>query len=297
MIKILLQTTIPAFDDDWSIHRFSLLRDYLTSLRDDHSAQLFAVTARDREPDVRGDDPMLSSLADSDFDEIWLFAADNGDGLSGRDCAGISAFRQRGGGILATRDHQDAGSSICLLGGVGAAHYFHTRNQDPDPSRRCVDDNQTTTISWPNYHSGKNGDYQRIIPVEPVHDLLYISGSDTEVIESFPAHPHEGGVGAPAGEKDARVIAVGSSKLTNRPFNLIVAFEGAGNREGNRLGRALAHSSFHHFADYNWNTDAGCPSFVAESPGDGMKQNPPALADIRAYVRNAAVWLAVKGSK
>jgi hypothetical protein len=292
MIKILLQTTIPAANDDWSIHRYSLLRHYLTSLRDDRGDQLFAVTARDREPDAQGHDRVLSGLADSGFDEIWLFAADNGNGLSARDCAGISAFRQRGGGILATRDHQDAGLSICSLGGVGAAHYFHTRNQDPDISRRCVDDTQTTIISWPNYHSGRNGDYQTILPVEPIHDLLHLPGTEAELIEFFPAHPHEGGVGAPEGEKDVRVIAMGRSKVTNRPFNLIVAFEAREDREGNRVGRALAHSSFHHFADYNWNTDTGCPSFVAETSGDGIKQNPRALDGIRAYVRNAAIWLA-----
>jgi hypothetical protein len=28
-IRILLQTTIPTTEDDWSIERFSLLRDYL----------------------------------------------------------------------------------------------------------------------------------------------------------------------------------------------------------------------------------------------------------------------------
>jgi len=292
MIRILLQTTIPAADDDWSIHRYSLLRDYLTSLRDERGEPLFAVTARDREPDSRGHDSVLSSLADSDFNEIWLFAADTGNGLSAQDCAGISAFRRRGGGVLATRDHQDAGASICSLGGVGAAHYFHTRNQDPDVLRRRVDDTETTTISWPNYHSGRNGDYQRIIPVEPVHELLRLPDSSAQLIEFFPAHPHEGGVGTPEGEPNARVIAVGTSKITNRPFNLIVAFEDGEDKEGNRVGRALAHSSFHHFADYNWNTDAGCPTFVSESPGDGFKQNPRALADIRAYVRNAATWLA-----
>src|SRR5262252_7559264 len=162
MIKVLLQTTIPALDDDWSIHRYSLLRDYLTSLQDERGEQLFAVTARDRESNAGGDDTVLSNLADSDLDELWLFAADDGNGLSGRDCAGISAFRHRGGGILTARDHQDTGSSICSLGGVGAAHYFHSRNQDPAPSRRSVDDTETTTISWPNYHSGRNGDYQRI---------------------------------------------------------------------------------------------------------------------------------------
>ena len=297
MIKILLQTTIPAVDDDWNIRRYSLLRDYLASLEDERGGPLFAVAARNREPDARGDDPVLSSLADSDFDEIWLFAADTGNGLSGRDCAGITAFRQRAGGILAARDHHDAGSSICSLGGVGGAHFFHTRNQDPDVSRRCVDDTETTTISWPNYHSGRNGDYQRIILAEPVHDLFILPGSERKLIEFFPSHPHEGGVGAPEGERGARVIAMGRSTRTNRAFNLIVAFEEGQDKKGNRLGRALAHSSFHHFADYNWDTDAGCPSFVAEAPGDTMKLNPRALADVRAYVRSAALWLAGSRSR
>ena len=295
MIKILLQTTIPAIDDDWNIRRYSLLRDYLGSLKGDRDEPLFALTARDRDPDARGDDPVLRNLADSEFDEIWLFASDVGNGLSERDCAGISAFRKRGGGVLATRDHEDAGVSICSLGGVGAAHYFHTRNQDPDASRRCVDDTETTSISWPNYHSGRNGDYQKVIPAEPLHDVLRRPGSASKRIEFFPAHPHEGGVGAPEGQK-ARVIAMGSSTSTHRPFNLIVAFEEREDREGNRLGRGLAHSSFHHFADYNWNTDAGCPSFVTEPPGNGIRQNPDALADIQAYVRNAALWLARQAS-
>src|SRR5262245_45740482 len=107
MIRVLLQTTIPAADDDWSIHRYSLLRDYLTSLRGERGEPFVAVTARDREPDARGNDLLLGRLADSAFDEIWLFAADNGNGLSAQDCAGISAFRRRGGGILATRDHEN----------------------------------------------------------------------------------------------------------------------------------------------------------------------------------------------
>jgi hypothetical protein len=294
MIRILLQTTIRAVEDDWNIDRYSLLRDYLASLEDERGSPVFAVTARDREPDARGHDPVLSALADSDFDEIWLFAADADGGLSGGDCAGISAFRRRGGGILATRDHQDAGASICNLAGVGAAHYFHSRNPDPDVSRNCVDDTETKTISWPNYHSGRNGDYQRVIAAEPVHELLRRSDSPGEVIEYFPAHPHEGGIGAPEAEPHARVIARGRSKITGRPFNLIVAFERNVGKDGKPIGRALAHSSFHHFVDYNWEIEKGCPSFVEEEPGDGMKQEPRALADIRGYVRNAAFWLAGK---
>jgi hypothetical protein len=294
MIRVLLQTTIQAVEDDWNIDRYSLLRDYLASLEDERGSPVFAVTARDLEPDARGHDPVLSELADSDFDEIWLFAADAGDGLSRGDCAGIGAFRRRGGGILATRDHQDTGVSICNLAGVSAAHYFHSRNPDPDASRHCVDDTETRTISWPNYHSGRNGDYQRVIAAEPVHELLRHPNSPGEPIEYFPAHPHEGGIGAPEANPHARVIARGRSKITGRPFNLIVAFEGDEEKAGEPIGRALIHSSFHHFVDYNWDTDKGCPSFVEEEPGDGMKQEPRALADIHDYVRNAAFWLAGK---
>ena len=58
-------------------------------------------------------------------------------------------------------------------------------------------------------------------------------------------------VGTPEGERNARVIAMGRSSMTNRVFNLIVAYEEGEDGKRNRVGRALACSSFHHFADYN----------------------------------------------
>ena len=66
----------------------------------------------------------------------------------------------------------DLGSSVSNLGGMGAAHYFHTRNPDPDPNRHRADDRDTADISWPNYHSGANGDWQQIEVVSPAHPLL-----------------------------------------------------------------------------------------------------------------------------
>src|SRR5438270_1243025 len=191
-IHILLQTTIPSIEDDWNIDRFSLLRDHLASLKDENGETLCTVTARNRETDAEGNEVILSVLDTTDFDELWLFAVDAGDGLSVADCQSITRFRQRGGGILATRDHQDLGSSLCTLGGVGRAHFFHTKHQDPDESRHARDDQDTKTISWPNYHSGSNGDYQRITPVAPVHELLRNPNNISGVIEYFPAHPHEG---------------------------------------------------------------------------------------------------------
>ena len=291
-IRILLQTTIPPIEDDWNIDRFSLLRSHLSSLKDKTGNPLCEVTARNRAENDAGDDPILSRLDNADLDELWLFAVDAGNGLSVKDCEGITRFRQRGGGIMATRDHQDLGSSICTIGGLGAAHFFHSQNMDPDESRRALDDQDTPSILWPNYHSGSNGDYQQVTPVGPAHELLRNSDSESGLIEFFPAHPHEGGVGVPQGETTARVIATGISKVTNRPFNLVVAFERADDKHGNRLGRGVAESSFHHFVDYNWDIDQGCPSFLLEAPGDGIKREPKKLEDIKTYVRNLAVWLA-----
>jgi hypothetical protein len=291
-INILLQTTIPYADDDWNIGRFSLMRKHLESLAGDNGEPLYNITARNRETDENGDDKVLSSLDGSDFDQLWLFAVDNGDGLSGNDCAGITRFRKRGGGIFSTRDHFDLGSSLCTLGGIGAAHYFHTKNQDPDKERNVRDNRDNLSIDYPNYFSGDNGSYQKINIAGETHELL--KRPDGSNIEYFPAHPHEGGVGAPEGDDRARVIATGTSKATERPFNLIVAFERGVDKHGNHCGRAIAESSFHHLVDYNWDIDMGCPSFLEEFPGMGYKDNPEILDDIKQYVANLAHWLSPK---
>ena len=290
-IRVLLQTTIGAEEDNWHIDRFSLLREHLSSLTNGRGSALYQVTARNRETNVDGDDELLSSLDQTSFDQLWLFAVDAGDGLSVADCQGITRFRQRGGGILTTRDHQDLGSSLCTLGGVGGAHFFHTKHQDPDKSRQFPDDQDTPSISWPNYHSGNNGDYQEVTVVEPIHELLRKPNNPSAPVQFFPAHPHEGGVGVPEGEKHARVIASGVSRVTRRPFNLIVAFESARDRHGNLLGRAIAQSSFHHFVDYNWDVSKGCPSFVMEAPGEQISRDPEKLDEVKTYVSNVARWL------
>ena len=106
-LKILLQTTIPFVGDDWHIGRFSNLARHLGALPD------VEVTARDRATPTGTDDPVLAALDRSDFDELWLFAVDTGDGLTAAECEAISRFRQRGGGMMVTRDHADLGSSIC----------------------------------------------------------------------------------------------------------------------------------------------------------------------------------------
>jgi hypothetical protein len=282
-IKVLLQTTIPATADDWSIARFSRLGALLRDQRDAEGRPVFEVTMRDRDP-PGAPDQLLSALDRSEFDEMWLFAVDTGDGLTIEDCEAISRFRRNGGGLLVTRDHMDLGSSLCTLGGVGNAHYFHSRNPDPDVANRTNDDPYTTSISWPNFHSGANGDFQEIAVVGPAHPVLTASAS--RAIRFLPSHPHEGAVAAPEGE-DARVIATGVSKVTGRRFNIAVAFE-----PGAKGGPAIAQSTFHHFSDYNWDTRVGAPSFVDEPPGDAIMRTPQAMADTHRYVLITAYWLA-----
>jgi hypothetical protein len=52
-----------------------------------------------------------------------------------------------------------------------------------------------------------------------------------------------------------------------------------------------SESTFHHFADYNWDLDRGAPPFVSEPPGTQIKADPVRLAVFKDYVRNLATWL------
>ena len=276
-INILLQTTIEATDNDWHIGRFSMLREYLGSLKAADGGPLFRVTARDRDK-VGAPDPVLASLDRSDFEQLWLFAVDVGNGLADEDQAAILRFQARGGGLMITRDHMDLGCSICTLGQVGAAHVFHTHNRTgPVPA---PDDRITTYIQWPNFHSGANGDFQRVEATQPVHPVM-------RDVEYLPSHPHEGAVIAPASDPNARVIATGKSRASGQQFNIAVAFERSGT-----AGRAIAESTFHHFADYNWDPRRGSPDFVTEAPVYNLPNATHAMTSTHNYVRNLALWLA-----
>jgi hypothetical protein len=278
MSKILLQTTIPESADDWDISRFSLLTEELRAAGHD-------VTARNREANG-SDDPVLSRFDDLDFDQLWLLAVDVGDGLGFADADAIRRFRENGGGVLTARDHEDLGSCLVSLGSLGAVNQFHDKTVDP--STMC-DDRDTPTISWPNYHSGSNGDYQPALACGPFHELLRTTRTQSGRVEYFPAHPHEGWVSSDL--PFATAIAQGRSTATGRRFNLAVALDGERCPDGRTMGRAIAESTFHHFADYNWDLDHGAPTFVTEPPGGQIKSDPTHLAVFKHYVRNLASWL------
>jgi hypothetical protein len=278
MARILMQSTIAASPDDWDITRFSLLADELRSAGHD-------VTARNRAAGVE-QDPILSRLDELDFDQLWLIAVDVGDGLTDAEAAAIRRFRENGGGVLTARDHQDLGSCLEKLGSVGQLNQFHDNTPDSDALR---DDQDTPTISWPNYHSGANGDYQPVLVEDPVHELLRTTSTPSGRIEWFPAHPHEGSVRVHG--PHAVALAQGRSIASGRRFNLAVVLDGELAPDGRPMGRALAESTFHHFANYNWDLDLGCPSFVSEPPGTQIKADESRLAIYKGYVRNIATWL------
>jgi len=77
-IRILLQTTIPFVENDWHAGRFSLLAQELANAAD--AGRRIEVTARDRAS--ANDDPVLSTLDRSDYDEVWIFGVDTGNGLT-----------------------------------------------------------------------------------------------------------------------------------------------------------------------------------------------------------------------
>ncbi len=275
--RILLKTTIPTTADDWHIGRFAMLAAHLAAQTDAAGTPLYRVDARDRVVDAAGDD---IDLAAGNFDQLWLFGVDVVNAITDADAAAITAFRERGGGLFITRDHQDLGACLLRLGAIGATQHFQSGNPDPDAARWACDDLDTPTISWPNYHSGANGDVQLIEAVAPVHPV--VAG-----VATLPAHPHEGSVGVPPALAGvARVIARGRSKVSGAAFNLLVAVDEPG------AGRVLSDASFHHLCDYNWDPRTGCPSFVTELAGDAIVRDPQGLADAQRYAANAAAWLA-----
>jgi len=283
-INILLQTTIEPTANDWHAGRFSMLREYLDSQKSADGSPLFRVTARDRDG-IGSPDSVLSQLDRSSYDELWLFAVDTGNGLHDADREGILRFQARGGGLLIARDHMDLGCSVCGLGPVGAANVFHTFNATTPPPP--PDDLGTPYILWPNFHSGANGDFQTVEAELPIHPVLCDPDAEGGVLRYLPAHPHEGAVVPPAGDPRARAIATGTSLASGQRFNIAVAFE-----RSETSGPAIAQSTFHHFADYNWDPRRGSPDFVTEAPVYRLPDVPLAMASVHRYARNVALWLA-----
>ena len=80
---------------------------------------------------------VLSTIDRSDFDELWLFAVDVGDGLTPEDCAAISRFRRAR--RRADGHPRSYGSGLFGLQpgrGRRGASFPHARIPSADPARR-----------------------------------------------------------------------------------------------------------------------------------------------------------------
>lgn len=164
---------------------------------------------------------------------------------------------------------------------------FPFPNPESDPERRCIDGCDTPAISWPNYRSGANGNFQRIEILGGRHPVLAGPDATDGALRYLPAHPHEAAVGALPHDRSARVIATGWRVVTGQQFNSHVAFQ-----PSDVDGPAIAPSTFHHVAAYNWDPAAGAPSFVSEPPGDAVHLTPAGRRSTHRYARNLALWLA-----
>lgn len=283
MKKILFKTTVEGDKNDWCVHRFELVKETLENAG-------FYVESRNRINDELGNDIDFKSLSQSDYDQLWIFAVEGNDGgLTQQDSLHIDAFRRHGKGCMLTRDHTNVGNTLVNIPEIGPSHHFHSVNPEPNKERQKRDDTYNMTLDWPNYHSGLNGSIQEIEITDDRHPLIQNKG---KLIHYFPTHPHEGAMSIPKGtEEFASVIAKGNSKLSGNSFDLIIAFDNHSTHDNQHYGRAVVHSSFHHFADYNWDTSKGCPDFVFEPEGTEMLSTPQAQEDIRIYSVNLANWL------
>ncbi|HZT12030.1 MAG TPA: hypothetical protein VFA29_04480 [Candidatus Baltobacteraceae bacterium] len=252
-MKILLQTTIERFNGEWDVAKFSKLAQVLGD--DGH-----VVVCRNREPGDDGSDPVLSTLEDSDFDQLWLMAVDRGNALSPKDVRSILRFRERGGGILTAREDENIGSSLLNLGTLGAVNHFKTYN-------RTRSTRSKTGLPGPAW--------RRVVALEPVHEVLRSSKSPTGVLEYLPAHPHDGAISVPEHLPYARAIAATAADGEQEMIDLAIAIENEQSIDGHACGRAIAVSSIHHFADPDWD----------------MIRDPASLEAHKDYARNIARWL------
>ncbi len=258
MPNILLQTTIEDDPCDWNIGRFSRLAEHLAQLRDTEGRPAFHVTTRNRSP-AGLPDPVLSTLHESDIDQLWLFAVVARDRLAVADYAGIRRFRQQGGGLVVTLDRTEPGRSILQWEGAGT-----TRQ----------------------HHPGDNGPFQRVRPVGHIHPVMRDRRSPTGVIQYLPAHPDEGSVRTAPDNSSARTIMARQNPASGRRFDIAVAFE-----RSVRGGCAMAQASSHCFTDCSWGRTAGCPSSASVPSDDGAARFSEPLRSTMQYVSNIAFWL------
>ena len=269
MSRILLQTTIAEHPDDWDDRRFSLLADELRAAGHD-------VTARNRAN--RGDDdPVLSRLDELDYDQLWLMAVDVGDGLTAAEARrhhAVPRERRRG----ADRSRPPGPGQLPAAGSDRSARSTTSTTRTPTRAR-CATTRTPRPSRGPTTTPAPTATTSRCSPTNRCTSCCAPRATASGRIEWFPAHPHEGAVSASV--PFATVLAQGRSTATGRTSTSRWCWTASAHRTAGPWAGRVAESTFHHFADYNWDLDRGAPSFVTEPPGHADQGRPVAAGDLQ----------------
>lgn len=260
------------------------------------------------------------------FDELWLFGIGAElNFLPDAEINVITDFMNAGGGVLAMGDHEDLGLGLC--GKLPRVRNMRKWWFSPLPAGEPVAPDSTDltridTVQEPRTGGGVNAGQQSDDTPQPIHPVYRTRFSlgrlisyphpvlcgPRGAIRVFPDHQHEGwcivppdlglpvGFGAtPAaleypGGVSPEVIARGYTVAgrtkggftlpTSDPFGLLSAYDGHLPAAG--VGRVLVDSTWHHW--FQINLDGFATSAVPEAQTQ--------WADIQAFFRNTAVWLA-----
>ena len=283
MANALLQITIPQNDDDWGSDRFSLLRQNIEIGCRQQDANASCI-AQSYPTDQAAIESLHQDLRAGHYSQAWVIGADAGDTPGASFYQALEAARRQGTSIVYARDHADLGASVrncsASLQSLGQTNQFRSLDTNPDPERTEYVNPNCPGILWPCVFTGQNGGVQLVEKMVD-HPILAFDSLMAKALV-IPAHPHEG-VLIP-NSADQKVLLQGYSVLSGASQISAVIEDQPGS------GAVLAHSTFHHFADFNLDVSKGCPSFVTDPPSSQIADNPWILDDIRNYIRSAAAY-------
>ncbi|MBL8888826.1 MAG: hypothetical protein JNL67_02530 [Planctomycetaceae bacterium] len=258
-----------------------------------------------------------TSVALSDFDQVWLFGIDPSGSISVEEIAALEAYMNGGGGLFATGDHGALGKSMCgNIPRVKDMRYwddFPNSSNDINevsmggPRRNDTNRPASGAATSVNFENQSDAIPQTIAARSfgrgTPHPLLSISPRirPSGVIDIMPDHPHEGQC-APermfevnGATVSSQIIATsfvlsgsttagGNGKTLTIPhcFPSIAVWDG---RIAN-VGRIVVDSTWHHFVNINLNG--------AETPLTGLTSSD--FEVVRQYFMNIATWISRKKS-
>ncbi len=261
------------------------------------------------------------------YSQIWMFGIHRtgfGTPLSPSELRAVAEFMDAGGGVFATGDHEDLGNPMCAeVPRVRSMRRWHYPNPGPNGEPVAPDqtgtDRHDTIVDLGAGGSQTDADPQEIAPV--LYSRTLIGGGFIKLVERYPHpvlcgpsgvinylpdHMHEGNCEVPANlgqswtfngatfqeypskaghQQRPEVIATADNNVSAADFGVLGAYDG----HRVDVGRVVVDATWHHW--FNVNTlpyiNASDPAHPSYKPATA-----PKWAEIKAYYRNVAVWLA-----